>query len=30
MGAAGRHRVHDVFSPERSIDAVERVYRSLV
>ena len=30
MGAAGRRRVHDVFSPERSIDGVERVYRSLV
>ena len=30
MGAAGRRRAHDVFSPERSIDTVERVYRSLV
>src|SRR5207249_4343132 len=30
MGAAGRRRAHDVFSPERSIDTVERVYRGLV
>ena len=30
MGVAGRRRARDVFSPERSIDTVERVYRSLV
>ncbi len=30
VGAAGRQRAQDVFSPERSIDTVERVYRSLV
>src|SRR5207247_1315558 len=30
LGAAGRQRAQDVFSPERSIDTVERVYRSLV
>lgn len=30
MGRAGRRRVQDVFSPERSLDTVERVYRSLV
>src|SRR5256886_15477313 len=30
MGVARRGRAHDVFSPERAIDTVERVYRSLV
>jgi L-malate glycosyltransferase len=30
MGVAGRRRAHEVFSPERSVDTVERVYRSLV
>ena len=29
MGRAGRRRAEDVFSPERSVDTVERVYRSL-
>jgi glycosyltransferase involved in cell wall biosynthesis len=29
MGAAGRRRAETVFSPERSVDTVERVYRSL-
>jgi glycosyltransferase involved in cell wall biosynthesis len=29
MGAAGRRRAEAVFSPERSVDVVERVYRSL-
>ena len=29
VGAAGRQRAQDVFSPERTIDTVERVYRSL-
>ena len=30
MGEAARRRAQDVFSPERSIDTEERVYRSLV
>lgn len=30
MGAAGRRRAHEVFSPERSVETVERVYQSLV
>jgi phosphatidylinositol alpha-1,6-mannosyltransferase len=29
MGAAGRRRAEAVFSPERSVDVVERLYRSL-
>jgi len=29
MGLAGRARAQTVFSPERSLDTVERVYRSL-
>jgi glycosyltransferase involved in cell wall biosynthesis len=29
MGLAGRVRAQTVFSPERSLDTVERVYRSL-
>ena len=29
MGLAGRRRVQEVFSPERSVETVERVYRSL-
>ena len=29
MGLAGRQRARTVFSPERSVDTVERVYRSL-
>ncbi len=29
MGLAGRRRAETVFSPERSVDTVERVYRSL-
>jgi glycosyltransferase involved in cell wall biosynthesis len=29
MGLAGRRRAAEVFSPERSVETVERVYRSL-
>jgi len=29
MGLAGRRRAEEVFSPERSVETVERVYRSL-
>ena len=29
MGLAGRQRAQTVFSPERSVETVERVYRSL-
>jgi len=29
MGRAGRRRAEEAFSPERSVDTVERIYRSL-
>jgi starch synthase len=29
MGAAGRRRAEEAFSPERSVDLIERLYREL-